>query len=111
MKAGTLEWIAKAEEDFAAADWLGRAPAASPAAIGFHCQQCAEKYLKAILLELGLTFARTHDLTLLGNAATGVHPQIGSILNDLQVLQPFSVQARYPGMPVTQQDAQDALNV
>src|SRR3954470_13752145 len=28
----------------------------------FHCQRCAEKYLKGRLIEAGLPFTRTHDL-------------------------------------------------
>ncbi|MBP7745330.1 MAG: HEPN domain-containing protein [Phycisphaerae bacterium] len=30
--------------------------------IGFHCQQAAEKLLKALLSELGVAFPRTHNL-------------------------------------------------
>jgi HEPN domain-containing protein len=31
-------------------------------AVSFHCQQAAEKFLKALLRELGLPIPRTHDL-------------------------------------------------
>lgn len=111
MKNGTLEWIAKAEEDAAAAEWLAEAPTSSPAPIGFHCQQCVEKYFKAILLERDIAVDRTHDLTVLANAAVAGCPQIALALDDLQVLQPFSVQARYSGITVTDADARDALRV
>ena len=52
MNELTEEWVEKAEEDFDAADVLlyGRdVPIA--AIVCFHCQQCAEKYLKAYLQE------------------------------------------------------------
>ena len=51
MREHTLEWIAKAEEDMTVAEWLHQAPRGMPAPIVFHCQQCIEKYLKAILVE------------------------------------------------------------
>ena len=33
-----------------------------PDQVNFHCQQSAEKYLKALLQELGLAVPKTHDL-------------------------------------------------
>lgn len=62
MKRTTLEWIEKAEEDFVVAEWITKAPVGSAAAVGFHCQQCIEKYLKGILAEHTVAFAKTHDL-------------------------------------------------
>lgn len=50
MNELTKEWILKAEQDFNAANLLmyaGEAPI--PDYVCFHCQQCAEKYLKAYL--------------------------------------------------------------
>ncbi|MCE9531588.1 MAG: HEPN domain-containing protein [Planctomycetes bacterium] len=48
----------KAEADFAAANDL--APRSQPVhdIVCFHCQQCAEKYLKALLEELGSNIPR-----------------------------------------------------
>ncbi len=63
MKLQTAEWVAKAEGDWNAAQQLNRVRK-NPNYDGvcFHCQQCAEKYLKARLIEAGIAFARTHDL-------------------------------------------------
>ena len=51
MKPLTKEWVKKAERDFTSAnrEWRARK---NPNYDGlcFHCQQCAEKYLKACLL-------------------------------------------------------------
>jgi HEPN domain-containing protein len=50
MNEVTSEWVVKAELDFDSADALLHAvevPLAETAC--FHCQQCAEKYLKAFL--------------------------------------------------------------
>jgi predicted nucleotidyltransferase len=34
----------------------------TPNALSFHCQQCAEKYLKAFLVSKNVKFPKTHDL-------------------------------------------------
>lgn len=50
MQELAADWVAKSESDFAAADLLlhaGEFPI--PDAACFHCQQSAEKYLKAFL--------------------------------------------------------------
>ena len=40
----------------------------------FHAQQCAEKYLKALAVELDLPFLRTHDLVILLEELLPVYP-------------------------------------
>ena len=58
----TREWVTKAEEDFSVAGGLVRRrkiPAWN--AICFHCQQCAEKYLKARLQEANIGFPKTQE--------------------------------------------------
>jgi HEPN domain-containing protein len=63
MNPVTREWVAKAEGDFVSAGRELRARK-SPNfdAACFHSQQCAEKYLKAVLHHAGEAFPRTHDL-------------------------------------------------
>jgi HEPN domain-containing protein len=59
-------WTEKAEHDFLAAEYaMDLAGEGLTEIVSFHCQQCAEKYLKALLLYRGVTFPRTHDLRLL----------------------------------------------
>ncbi len=63
MNEITKEWIAKADNDYFSADLLlhaGEVPIVDTAC--FHCQQCAEKYLKAFLQEHSIRFERTHVL-------------------------------------------------
>lgn len=63
MQELTREWIAKAENDFAAADMTlhsGDVPIIDVAS--FHCQQCVEKYPKAFLQEKEIEFPRQHYL-------------------------------------------------
>ena len=65
MKRLTREWVRKAEADFLAANTLVRGNVLLHDAVCFHCQQTAEKYLKAQLVELGLAVPRTHNLVAL----------------------------------------------
>lgn len=62
MKAATREWVRKAEADYRGAKSLARSRPPLHDLVCFHCQQCAEKYLKALLEELGMGVPKTHDL-------------------------------------------------
>ena len=75
MKPSTREWVVKAEEDFATAQALAR-PRKKPlwGRVGFHIQQCIEKYLKARLNESGTVFSKTHALDQLLNQTVAVEP-------------------------------------
>jgi HEPN domain-containing protein len=110
MKASTRDWIAKAEEDFAAALLLARPrrqPLWSP--VCFHAQQCAEKYLKARLNEASIQFYRTHDLEQLLNQALRVEPLWAAFRPSLKRLSDSAVLPRYPGNVFTKSEAQRAL--
>jgi len=75
MTATTAEWVSKAEGDYDAAGILRRSRKRSRYdAICFHCQQCAEKYLKARLNEAGLPFGKTHDLDVLLQPLSRIEP-------------------------------------
>src|SRR5947208_2209125 len=53
MQRETAKWVKKAEDDWSAAqDQSNRKPPLRDVAC-FHCQQCVEKYLKALLQENG----------------------------------------------------------
>lgn len=66
MTAGTRLWVRKAEGDYDVILTLRRSRKASRFdAICFHAQQCAEKYLKALLHESGEYVPKTHDLSAL----------------------------------------------
>ena len=57
------EWISKAEGDFNTAQReLAAEEMSNYDAVCFHAQPCAEKYLKARLVEADLGFPKTHDL-------------------------------------------------
>ncbi len=62
MKRSTGEWIDKAEGDYRSAGKLlaGESPECDQ--VCFFAQQCAEKYIKALLNERDRAFPKTHDL-------------------------------------------------
>ncbi len=63
--------------------------------IGFHCQQAAEKMLKALLSDLGATFLKTHELgALMDTLARSGAPLPGEFEN-LDMLTPFGAVYRY----------------
>jgi hypothetical protein len=70
MKATTLEWIKKAEQDFSDAHAKG----ISVDLVCFLCQQCVEKYLKGYLEESDIPFPKIHDLDTLLNLAIPLQP-------------------------------------
>ena len=110
MNELTKEWVDKAEEDFDSADLLlhaGDVPLSSPAC--FHCQQCAEKYLKAFLTDHLIRFERTHILTDLLGLCLPVDKDFGEIANDLSSLEGYAVAIRYPGAIVSVELAEDSF--
>ena len=94
----TLEWINKAEGDFAMMEREGRArKRPNYDGICFHAQQCAEKYLKARLSEATIDFGKTHDLPALLDLIVSREPLWEAFRRDLAYLSDFAVAFRYPG--------------
>ena len=63
MNPAVDEWVSKAEGDFATAGRELRArKAPNYDAVCFHAQQCAEKYLKAVLQENKKHIPKIHNL-------------------------------------------------
>src|ERR1035437_4310369 len=62
--------------------------------VGFHCQQAAEKYLKALLTRRQIEFPKTHDIKTLLHLAGA---PVADSLSGAKWLTPFGVEIRYPG--------------
>ncbi len=75
----------------------------------FCCQQLTEKYLKAVLNEVGVTAPRTHDLEDVLSLLRPSHPQLGALRRGLKFLIQFAVDPRYPGFHATKRQAASAL--
>ncbi|QQR80764.1 MAG: HEPN domain-containing protein [Deltaproteobacteria bacterium] len=107
------EWVEKAEHDLKNAEHTLTLGDDCPFdTVCFHAQQCAEKYLKALLTYLEINFPRTHDLTELFILIPDViFPDI--TIDGLAELSPYAVESRYPGEwePLTRQEANRAVEV
>jgi len=110
MKAAAREWVRCAEEDFDVAQALmRRRNKRATNSIGFHSQQCVEKYLKARLEEAGHAVPRTHDLVALLQLLLPAEPLWAAFAPDLRRLNDYAVKFRYPGHLATPVDAQFPL--
>ncbi|MFN0135591.1 MAG: HEPN domain-containing protein [Phycisphaerae bacterium] len=106
----TRDWIAKAEGDFQVAVSLLR-PRKFPNhdAVCFHAQQCAEKYMKAVLQDANITFAKTHVLTDLLTQLAAVNPMWEALRDAATLLSTHAVKFRYPGEFADRVMARDAV--
>ena len=91
------QWIKKAELDYRAAENLLQDTEPIREVAAFHCQQAAEKYLKALLVSIPIEFPRTHDLDQPLELLAPVMPDLASTLSGIGMLSPFGVSVRYPG--------------
>ena len=99
------EWVAKAESDLRAAVYLLEPRVEQPTeAICFHAQQCAEKYVKALLVLRSTDFPRTHDLEkLTALLPAALRPRL--TIEEQRRLIGYATVARYPGsgeIPITE---------
>ena len=75
MLSLTREWVAKAESDYdGACEALRSRKKSRSDRICFFSQQCGEKYLKARLTEGGITFQKTHELSILLQLCLPIEP-------------------------------------
>jgi len=112
MNPLTREWIEKAEGDFATAGRERRArKRPNYDAVSFHAQQCAEKYLKALLQEADVPFGKTHNLIALLERLLIVDPSWEMMRAHLQTLSVFAVGVRYPGESADKATAREALGL
>ena len=109
MNPTTAEWVSKAEGDFLTAGRELRArQSPNYDAVCFHAQQCAEKYLKAMLQEHDKQIPKIHNLIELMLLCEKVDSSFEMLRADLVTMERFSVQVRYPGEIAEKEDAQSA---
>ena len=75
----------------------------------FHAQQCAEKYLKAILQEQSLPFGRSHNLIALLELLLAHDREWENARAHLEVLSVYAVTIRYPGESADKAAARQAM--
>lgn len=67
-----------------------------PSVAAFHCQQAAEKPLKAALVQVGVRPRRTHDLSSLADEAARLLPGLTPLADPLRPRTLWSFAFRYP---------------
>jgi HEPN domain-containing protein len=106
-----IAWVKRAEEDYAAVQSSLRRKLPLTYIACFHAQQCAEKYLKAMLVVGKRKFPKTHDLLLLNDQCSKAGIFLGIDLKDLNTLSDYAVRVRYPGDDPTPDEAREALTI
>ena len=89
-------WLAKASQDLQAAELLNQDQASFAEVILSHCQQSAEKALKAFLQWSNVRFPKTHDLTLLLDLCVELQADFGELAEPCRELRSLAVDSRYP---------------
>lgn len=103
-------WVLRAEHDLLNIENNLAAREIPWDTVGFHAQQCVEKYLKALLISRQIDPPKIHDLTeLYALLPDGLLQGIN--VHSLEELNPYSIEGRYPGVwePVEQAEALQAV--
>jgi len=92
-----IQWLIKAEHDIGSAHRLlsGDIPYLDTAV--YHCQQAAEKALKAYLTLKETPFLKIHDLSFLIEQCKELDMDFEQIKDISAILTPYAIAFRYPG--------------
>jgi HEPN domain-containing protein len=90
-----LELVRLAKRDEHGSHILQADPTADLALVGYHYQQAAEKFLKALLAERNVDYPLTHDLERLLKLVEDAGYDVPPPQNAMVSLTPFAVTARY----------------
>lgn len=106
------DWIAKAEEDYLFTEKHIVDEESFFAPLCFHCQQAAEKYLKAYIVAHELPLRKIHDLVELVKLCMQADSAFEELKGDAILINPYYIDTRYPATwPIgfTKDDALAAL--
>jgi HEPN domain-containing protein len=92
----TRGWVQRATRDLRVAEICA---SELPAEALFHCQQAAEKLLKAFLTWNQTEFRKTHELGELAMACARIDATLAPVLEEAIALSPYAWRFRYPGAP------------
>ena len=105
------EWIKFSDMDFTTAQYLYDNMRPAPIEIiCYHCQQSAEKALKAFLIHSKIKPEKTHDLESIRINCEEIDNSFNSIIKDCARLNRYGTQPRYPTeIEITDRDTLFAL--
>ena len=95
--ADTRAWLVKVSNDLRAAETDLKASPPLLEDLLFHCQQAAEKAMKALLTWHDRPFRKTHDLVEIGAQCVEVDSTLEPLLRRAAPLTEFAWKYRYPG--------------
>lgn len=97
IKPEVQEWIHSADRDRDSVFILLDSSRVPFEIVAFHCQQCAEKYLKAMYIHSNRKMPFIHDLLKLNRDIQDVCTQLQEVEEECEKLTPFGTVTRYPG--------------
>jgi HEPN domain-containing protein len=110
MKKEYLKWVEIAEKDLLTAKTMIDIDTPPLEIICYHCEQAAEKYLKAYLIYNDEPIAKTHDLVFLNKKCIKQDKDFEKITKECIRLTNYGVNIRYPNfMDIIREDAEIAL--
>jgi HEPN domain-containing protein len=93
-------WLVYVDQDLFAVEALLAVPERGLIPAAFHCQQAAEKMAKAILIVLGASPPKIHDVAELAELVYERSPAVGEMVREVGRFSVWYLASRYP-------DAQD----
>lgn len=108
-----IKWVNIADRDLMAAEQGLKVYPVLSEIVCFHCQQAAEKYLKAYLVKHQVEFQKTHSIMSLINICSTVDSEFKDKLLYADLLTDYAVEIRYPDewYEPTIEEAKDAYRV
>ena len=91
------DWLTRADHDLRSAQVLSSLDNPLLDTAIYHCQQAAEKSIKAWLQGQDEPFTKTHDVGDLVKLAAEAHPDFAQLDKAATVLTPYASAFRYPG--------------
>ena len=93
---GAMVWLNKAGSDLGSAKILSERDDPFLDTAIYHCQQCAEKAVKAFLHFHSVGIQKTHNVSELVEASARVEARFDTLLADADLISPLAVAFRYP---------------
>ena len=105
------QWLSKGKDDLIVAEYLSAMHHPTPdEIICFHCQQSAEKYLKAYVFLQDIEPEKTHDLKDILDVCIEYDTSFSTLLSKAYILTRYGVLPRYPNnLRITTEDMKTAI--
>ncbi len=107
------QWLNKSQRDLKVAWVLLNHEESLLDAVVYHCQQSAEKALKAYLTYQNVAFRKTHDLDVLVDLCALSEPSFQDLKDSADSLTPYATEFRYPSDTIEPDisEAEEALTM